>query len=48
MSDNTCSPEGHDGYTDSGQRGTNPTTGDQYEVWTCQCGTQNLQRYPNM
>ena len=46
--DDKCNPawDEHDGYHDTGRRGINPTTGSTYEVWSCQCGTKTLERFP--
>jgi len=43
-----CTPEwgDHDGYYNTGRTGTNPLTGDTFEVWSCQCGEKTYESYP--
>ncbi|GAA1308139.1 hypothetical protein [Saccharothrix xinjiangensis] len=48
--DDKCIPawEEHQGYTDTGRRGTNELTGSTYHVYRCQCGAKTLDVFPHL
>jgi hypothetical protein len=46
----TCEPryDEHANYTDTGRRGTNPDTGNRFEVWACHCGKKTMEVLPHL
>lgn len=44
----TCDSEDgeHAGLADTGERGVNPLTGCEFEIWACACGERTLEIFP--
>lgn len=38
--------EVHAGFADTGDRGVNPLTGSEFEIWACACGDKTLEVFP--
>lgn len=36
----------HRDYTDTGERGINPLTGDTFQIWNCACGHHSFEVFP--